>query len=1247
MGSKLKSFCFIFSIVLIATALILQTYLHKRENDFIRITVFAKKTLHEEEKTANKFVEWIGELLSRQTNFANVGDSLFKNADKPKSSFYYFVYHHDSLIYWDNNSVNVSFEQVKSGVNQQLILLKNGWYEIFRYERRSITIIGLLPIKTNYTYQNKYLVNEFNPILNLPEHAQLLESTAPGSYPVLSSNGNYLFSIKYNPIMGDPGRQWPLALLYLSGFLLAIFTLYLFASAWLHKNALIAFGIISVTVLIKWFMLEFKQPRLLYGMPLFNPKFYATSYFLNSLGDFLLSVSVFCSIIIFAYQYLYLRKNKIHNIRQSSFLLSLSVVANLLFTFIFSVFINYLISGLILNSKISFNVNNVFELTFFSLVGFLIIGILLYTFYITCEGTVRFVQYGGFGMSYNILLFLLTQGLFLIILILFRETEIFINYGVSTFLLTNSLILFISYIRFTSKRDFSFVRYMLVIAGFSMYAAQTISYFNQMREKDNMRLLVNKVENREDLIAEYLFQDVEQKIKNDNFLSAFFTSGNGSALEEKVKKRIALLYFNQVYWSRYDIHVRAFDSSGISLFNPVDSNITLRQFDSIITNQARSTYSNSFHYVNSTSGKIAYLGKINFINKSESNRLVGTLIIELDSRFFQEEGGFPDLLLSDKLPVTKDISNYSYAKYQDNKLVLQNGKFNYYMTPITYEKFYGPLHTEQFVTFSGYTHLFTFLDKNNLIIISNKNPVFLEQLTLFSYVFIFFSATFSLLYIVWLLVISDFKLQLDFRKRIQLSVIGMVIIAIILIGSGSIFYITRGYSEQQKVRIKERLTSLMLGVENEVNDKIVLEGKISDESALAFSRISNTLGTDFNLYDKSGRLLFSTQPKIFEQEIVSRLMNRKALDQLGNYQSSGFIHDEKIGKLDFTSAYEIIRNNENKITGYLNLPYFAHQNELKKEISGFLVALINIYVLLFGVAIVLTFIISNRLVKPLNLIQEKLGKVKLGSSNEFIDWEAKDEIGSLVNEYNKMVIKISESAEVLAQSEREMAWREMAKQVAHEIKNPLTPMKLSVQHLFRAWNEKSENLDAIIKRVTETMIEQIDSLSRIATEFSNFAKMPKGNFERLDLAKSLQSNIDLYGEDAHVALIFKNQLTEEAWVKGDREQTLRAFSNLIKNAMQSVPENKNGQVVVTLSKNDQTFVVLIADNGSGIPTEVKSKIFTPNFTTKSSGTGLGLAMVKSIIENMQGEISFSSEVGKGTTFVVQIPFYQEDLTAVS
>jgi nitrogen fixation/metabolism regulation signal transduction histidine kinase len=235
-----------------------------------------------------------------------------------------------------------------------------------------------------------------------------------------------------------------------------------------------------------------------------------------------------------------------------------------------------------------------------------------------------------------------------------------------------------------------------------------------------------------------------------------------------------------------------------------------------------------------------------------------------------------------------------------------------------------------------------------------------------------------------------------------------------------------------------------------------------------------------------------------------------------------------------------------------------------------------------------------------------------------------------------MINELSKSADLLAKSERESAWREMAKQVAHEIKNPLTPMKLSIQHLQRTWNDNDSDKDKKIEQITKTIVEQIDSLSSIATAFSNFAQMPKTNLEHVDLIEIINSSIRLFNENERLEIVFNHPAFSSANVFVDKEQMLRVFNNLFKNAIQSIPENEEGKIMVELSSQNNSYLVAITDNGEGIDETIVNKIFNPNFTTKTGGMGLGLAMVKSIIESCNGKIWFETKKGLGTTFYVSL-----------
>jgi two-component system nitrogen regulation sensor histidine kinase NtrY len=395
--------------------------------------------------------------------------------------------------------------------------------------------------------------------------------------------------------------------------------------------------------------------------------------------------------------------------------------------------------------------------------------------------------------------------------------------------------------------------------------------------------------------------------------------------------------------------------------------------------------------------------------------------------------------------------------------------------------------------------------------------------------------------------------------------------------------------------------------------------------------VSNT-NIDFNIFDGSGKMIYSSQPRIFDLGIVSERMNPGAYFTIFEKGITQFIHRENAGRLRFISAYSPFTDRSGKIIAFLNLPYFEKQNDLNKEVSVFLSALVNIYVLLFALAVFLTIFISSRITKPLILIQEKMSGIRLGTANEKIAYSENDEIGRLVHEYNRMIDELSVSAEMLAKSERETAWREMARQVAHEIKNPLTPMKLSVQHLSRTFKEKGSDPE-LLDRITTTLIQQIDTLSNIATAFSNFAKMPQPLPVKTELRELIMQISELYASDCNIEI--KGE--QEYFVMADRDQMNAVFSNLLKNAVQSVPSERPCRITVSLSREEGFHVVEIADNGIGILEDQRDKIFKPNFTTKSSGMGLGLAIVRNIIEQANGSIWFTSSYNTGSSFFVRLP----------
>jgi nitrogen fixation/metabolism regulation signal transduction histidine kinase len=283
------------------------------------------------------------------------------------------------------------------------------------------------------------------------------------------------------------------------------------------------------------------------------------------------------------------------------------------------------------------------------------------------------------------------------------------------------------------------------------------------------------------------------------------------------------------------------------------------------------------------------------------------------------------------------------------------------------------------------------------------------------------------------------------------------------------------------------------------------------------------------------------------------------------------------------------------------------------------------------------FVVANQITGPLSLIQESISTTMIGRKNKPIEWKRHDEIGTLILEYNNMIAKLEDNATKLAQSERETAWREMAKQVAHEIKNPLTPLRLGIQMLDRSWKEKDPRFDDKFVKFSKSFLEQIDSLSRIASEFSNFAKMPQLKLEEIKLMDLLNKAVDVYSQMENIQIICKENVIATCVIYADRDQLLRCFNNILKNAIEAIPQGKAGIININGTIVNHNVQITVSDNGTGIPLNLRESIFATNFTTKSSGTGLGLAFVKQAIENMKGNIYFTTEINVGTTFYITLP----------
>lgn len=1159
--------------------------------------------------------------------------SMVERTD-PDRKAEYFVFEHHQLRYWTDNEVMPDSSLLFRDIDSRVMLFGNGWYYVSVRSLGGRTLFGMLLIRHQYALQNKYLVNRFRSDLKLPESTGINMDRANGSYPVKLKSGRTLFSATFAE--EDNGDAYPMMASLLMG-LAAVFIFLISFDALRklgHARNLWGFLVLGVLIILRFYMNIAHWPAAFYDTGLFDAKYYASGYLLNSLGDLLLTSAVVALMVVFLYTWM-LRITP----AQNGWMTSAFIVITFGVTFLYSVTINYVLSGLIINSQISFDINNIFQLSGYTGFGMLIIGLLLGTFYLICDGSILLVRRTGLPFSRIIILFLISQGIFLAALLSLRSTDLFADYGVSAFLLANILILFIGYIRNSELQLFSFSRTVLVILVFSLYASQIIYSFNETRERDKRQLLAAKLENEQDIVAEFLLQNLDSRIRSDRELVRLLSLSpqlamNTPGLIDEVSRHLDRQYFNG-YLDRYETQFKYFGTGDLPINRMGDPGWNLEEITNRNYTEGRPTASPDIFYFRGENGRAEYVA---VLRPGGNDAPAGTVVIQLSARSTQDDAGFPELLLSDKVGSNRELGKYAYATYQNGKLVNQSGSFNYYLTDGPYMQYFRNLDGMRFVSFDNYLHLFYRYGKN-LIIISSPRQGLWVWVTLFSYLFTFFSVIWLIISVAVRFMKEGFRLQFNFNSRIQLTIIMIVVGTLLLIGAATVTYIIDNYEQAQNNRIREKLNNIRVLVESELGNRETLGEALTDDLRFAFNRLARTLKTDFNVYSGHGHLFFSSQPGIYDQEIIAPLMDRNAYISLTTNQKALYLQSENIGKLHYSAAYEPLRNSSNKNIGFLSLPYFDKDTELKRDISGFLVALINLYVLLFSVATLVAFFISNRITQPLRIIQDSLRKTKLGSVNEPIVWKTRDEIGGLINEYNRMVNELQKSAELLAKSERESAWREMAKQVAHEIKNPLTPMKLGIQHLQRAINDNHPNKEELVRKISNTMIEQIDTLSNIATEFSHFAKMPRPEYTGVELIAVLQHTVDLYDEDDDSDIVFEEH-PEQVMVRADKDQLIRIFGNLIKNSLQAIPDGRQGAVQISVMAGSgepaNHVTIAVRDNGCGIPKNQLNKIFAPNFTTKSSGTGLGLAMVKAMTEGMGGSVWFETEEGKGTVFYVKL-----------
>ncbi|MCG7855472.1 HAMP domain-containing histidine kinase [Flavihumibacter sediminis] len=1145
-----------------------------------------------------------------------------------------------NLAFWSNQQAEPHDEIIYAGDSRQLVRLRNGQYEFIRQTvtlaRETLLVIALVPIRTEYFIQNNNLQKQFVGFPKAENSVSLSEYET--DYVIRSKDGKPLFYLQPKNIYATRNSNGWSMFMDIMGIVLLLMVIHNAASSIASrfgfiKGTLFLFGTIVVLRGLTYIFTDWLSWR---SFELFDPVIYSSSGFLPSLGDLLINSFLFCWILLFLYR----RSTRVTLESFRNHILQWPLVATgamilVIITFGFAVVIQSLIS----DARISFNVTNFFSLDIYSFVGFVVLATLALSFFLASSMIIKLLEPLLLQRSYLLYAFMAMFGL---IVITFIRQNILVELNIFV------LVWLVAYIWLIRQPILTAIDgrwnvsvMLLLIFLYSVSISIIIVSENSRIEIEQRKRTAEKLSMQADPTSERLLSIALTYFDND-FLYANFHRFQLASTNQYLKDSLINKNF-MAYLNKYDTRIFTFDEEEKPLYN--EAPVSYDTLNTIFRIEGKPTNIPDLRYFEKSFDKFSYISRK--MVTDTSGVAVGYMFILSEPKKYKNDALVPELFRQRKDFMPDEYSPiYSYAIYNNRELI---DYYNDYEFPTRLTPNQVPKQNFSRKFKDKFDELW-YRDNNKLVIIARRDNLWLESITLVAYLFSTFLLLLGLFRLITMIVRSRLRLnelkqelQMNLRTQIHGTIIFISLFSFFVIGVATIIFFINRYNNNKQDQLSKAMQIMTNEVQTEMESRAMFEyllslyeGGYNEVLENMIKEVSEIHGTDINIYDLNGELRISSNPFVYDKGILSVRMNPEAYYRIHRQRLVQFTTEEQMGEVSYKSIYAPVRDDQGNAYAYLNLPSFDSQVELKREISNFLVTIINLNAFIFLIAGVIALFITNRITSSFSLISEKMRAVNLGQHNEEISWHREDEIGELVKEYNKMVMKLDESAEALAKSEREGAWREMARQVAHEIKNPLTPMKLSIQYLQRAIDSNSGDVKVLTSNVANTLVEQIDHLSKIASEFSQFANISNTKTELFDLHEILYSLSSLYESSEQVEFRW-HPVPGKVMVEADRTQLNRLFTNLLQNAVESTIHRSDRSVKLEESIFEGNVVIMVRDNGQGIPEAMQSKIFTPNFTTKSSGTGLGLAMSKGIVEQAKGRIWFETREDVGTTFFVELP----------
>lgn len=1134
------------------------------------------------------------------------------------------VYKEEKIAYWSNNSIVFPARYEEQFDSHKPVFLSNKWFIPVRKDSGDYEMLALIKVYRQYTIINNLLRSGFAEQYWLPSSVSITFDETATEFRVMGSEEEFHFGLvfpekKPNTIfIIIPVLLW-LIFLFLLVRLVVLATVHFAGRAGETFSITMAFGammIVYATVVLTGL------PPSVNSTELFSPFLWSAGRLIPSVGHALL-----LGLLVVSVLKLIFRSGSFNTQVSGEGLRGiLTPVAFMAAGFAGFIAGEALLRDMVLNSAISFEAFKILDMSFMSLAG-LIASVLFFT-----VPVILFLRAGRMMKSLELkrsLLAVAAASLVLPLACLLPGT------------CSLQGILYILLLLFTiilwQRRASPDVTVIVIFSVLTaIFTTSLILRYSDTRESNNMRVMAISLANDNDMVAEGMLIDMWPLLSSDSTLITKLTKDRITAEDRNaVFRYLEDNYFNG-YWENYDLNIvicrndspLAIGDTGSSAEN------CFAWFDNRIKTEGDTITGTGFYFMHNQVGRAWYFSRL-FYDVSRS--VTNGLFIELVSHIETYLAGYPELLLDgshQRFPRLKDIS---YAKYNDSMLVLRSGDYPFDILlasdPVSAEEY-------RFTRSNGYKHLHYTRGEMTLAL-ATEDVKLIDRVITFAYLFIIILIYSFAVLIVFTRHPAELLNFATFRRRLQLSFAAVLSVVFIIIIAGALMLSTRQFKTNHTRIIREKATSLSIELEHKLSAEKSLDSgwQTADYSNLnqLLVKFSNVFFTDINLYSPSGVLIATSRPEVFARRLQGNMIDPVAYGVLTEEGKEEYIGEETIGQLKYLSAYLPFYNNENRLLAYLNVPYFAMQDLLAREVSNLVVTLINFTLLFLVLMMWVAVILSERITSPLSMLQQAMASVAYGRKNEHISYSSRDEVGELVKQYNRMTDELEESAAKLARTEREMAWREMARQIAHEIKNPLTPMKLNVQQLHKWWTDKVPDFDAKLRSFTDNQIEYIDNLSNIASAFSYFARLPGAEPVEVDVIAQLKTTLGMFGSSGNAAVTLETSNISRAMVMADREHLNGIFSNLLKNALQAIPSDRKGVVRIVVSATSDRVRIRFIDNGTGISDELIPKLFTPNFTTKSSGMGLGLSIVKRYAETAGGSVWFDTEHDKGTTFTVELP----------